>query len=76
MIVRCFLFKKEHLCSRWASTVATSKEVGVSPNSIWNWFKKGALEAEEVHEFAVTYYKEQIERLEAKVKHLEKTFSF
>nr|WP_244658606.1 hypothetical protein [Corynebacterium diphtheriae] len=43
--------QKEHHCSRWASTVAVSKEVGVSPNSIWNWFKKGALEAEEVHEF-------------------------
>ncbi|CAB0580986.1 transposase-like protein [Corynebacterium diphtheriae bv. mitis] len=39
--------QKEHHCSRWASTVAVSKEVGVSPNSIWNWFKKGALEAEE-----------------------------
>lgn len=45
--------QKEHHCSRWASTVAVSKEVGVSPNSIWNWFKKGALEAEEVHEFDV-----------------------
>lgn len=48
--------QKEHHCSRWASTVAVSKEVGVSPNSIWNWFKKGALEAEEVHEFDVAYY--------------------
>lgn len=68
--------QKEHHCSRWASTVAVSKEVGVSPNSIWNWFKKGALEAEEVHEFDVAYYKEKIERLEAKVKRLEKTISF
>ncbi|MHC9903719.1 transposase [Corynebacterium diphtheriae] len=68
--------QKEHLCSRWASTVAVSQQVGVSPNSIWNWYKKGALEAEEVHEFDVAYYKEQIERLEAKVKRLEKTISF
>ncbi|MHC9892249.1 hypothetical protein ACQX08_10760, partial [Corynebacterium diphtheriae] len=65
--------QKEHHCSRWASTVAVSQQVGVSPNSIWNWYKKGALEAEEVHEFDVAYYKEQIERLEAKVKRLEKT---
>ncbi|OLN16230.1 transposase [Corynebacterium diphtheriae] len=68
--------QKEHHCSRWASTVAVSQQVGVSPNSIWNWYKKGALEAEEVHEFDVAYYKEQIERLEAKVKRLEKTISF
>ncbi|ERA54673.1 hypothetical protein [Corynebacterium diphtheriae] len=34
------------------------------------------MEAEEVHEFDVAYYKEQIERLEAKVKRLEKTISF
>ncbi|WP_241807362.1 transposase [Corynebacterium diphtheriae] len=48
--------QKEHHCSRWASTVAVSQQVGVSPNSIWNWYKKGALEAEEVHEFDVAYY--------------------
>ncbi|CAB0533829.1 hypothetical protein CIP107518_00163 [Corynebacterium diphtheriae] len=47
-----------------------------SDTLIWNWFKKGALEAEEVHEFDVAYYKEKIERLEAKVKRLEKTISF
>ncbi|WP_206760232.1 transposase [Corynebacterium diphtheriae] len=63
-------------CSRWAAAVAISEKIGASPNSIYAWFKKSTLETTESDDFDLAYCKERIERLEAKVKRLEKTISF